>query len=480
MNRDRFASALAMVAMAAILLPSSLTAQITFQRTYGGAHYDRAQSVRQTADGGYIIAGFTWSYGAGSADFYVVKTDSGGNEVWTRTYGGPEFDGAAAVLQDFDCGYVIAGDISSGGVNDIYLVKTDANGDSLWAMTYGGPGADICYSAQQTFDSGFVLAGYTTSFGSGQQQVYVIKTDADGDTLWTSTYAGIRGADARSIGQTADSGYIIAGNMDDDAFIIKTDARGVMQWIRTYGGGEPDYARSVQQTADGGYILTGSTYSFGAGEHDVYLVKTRADGDTLWTRTFGDADQDYGWSVVQTIDGGYVIASTTAPWGPGYDDIILIKTDSCGDTCWTRTLGGDSEDLAYAVQQTVDGGYVLAGSTTSFGAWMANFYLIKTDSLGNVGVAEPKTSPTRAKALSLSCEPNPCAGTATIRLSPTAYSHAPMTLRVYDSQGRQVHSVLDIRAPSIPLDLRDLPSGAYFARAAAGGEHATARVVLQR
>ena len=495
MNRSRFAFALAMAALAAILVPSSLTAQITFERTYGGTDWDEGYSVQQTADDGYIISGYTGSFGAGGYDVYLIKTDATGNTIWTKTYGGTEWEEGHSVEQTTDSGYIITGYTNSfgAGYDDIYLIKTNANGDANWTRTYGGADNDEGYSVQQTADGGYIVAGSTSSFGAGSWDVYLIKTKSNGDTTWTRTFGGAWDDGGYSVQQTADDGYIITGYTHSfgagywDVYLIKTDTNGDTIWTRTYGGTNHEHGASVQQTADGGYIIAGHTESYGAGYWDVYLIKTDANGDTSWTRTFGDDDQDYGWSVVQTSDGGYTIASTTAPWGPGYDDIILIRTDSCGDTCWTRTFGGDSADLAYAVQQTADGGYVLAGSTTSFGPWMANFYLIKTDSLGNVAVAEPKASPPRASALSLSCEPNPFAGTTAIRLSPFAIRSSPLTLRVYDAQGRVVRSLSSVLSSPSSLtwngtdDLgRALPSGTYFVRSDAGSEHATARIVLQR
>jgi len=222
-----------------------------------------------------------------------------------------------------------------------------------WWRTYGGTNQDWGYSVQQTADGGYIVAGATKSYGAGNEAVYLIKTNASGDTLWT----------------------------------------------RTYGGASADCGYSVQQTSDGGYIITGYTYSFGAGAPDsanVYLIKTDTSGDTLWTRTYSGTGNDYGRSVQQTADGGYIIAGYTHYFGMGPPDstnVYLIKTDASGDTLWTKTYGGTSPDFGYSVQQTADGGYVIAGYTASFGAGDDDVYLIKTDSLGNVGVAEESPKP---------------------------------------------------------------------------------------
>jgi hypothetical protein len=433
MYRSSFAFVPAMAALAAILLPSSLPAQITFQRTYGGPDGDLGRAVQQTTDGGYIVAGYTASYGTGGIDIYLVKTDASGDTLWTRTYGGGSDDCGYSVQQTSDGGYVIAGVTRSQGAggDDVYLIKTGPAGETLWTRTYGGTADDNGYAVQQTADGGYIIAGYTWSFGAGLWDVYLIKANADGDTLWTRAFGGRHQDVSYSVQQTADGGYVIAGITSSygaggaDIYLIKTDANGDVEWTRTYGTTESDEGYAVQQTTDGGYIVAGMTTSFGAGRCDVYLIKTSASGDTLWTRTFGGDHDEYGYSVHQVADGGYVIAGTTRSFGAGIDDIYLIKTSASGNALWTRTFGGDSFDYGHSVHQTADGGYVIAGYTLPSGASAYDVYLIKTDSLGNVAVAEPKTSPTRTPALSLSCEPNPFSGTTTVRLS----RHSPFAIR---------------------------------------------------
>jgi hypothetical protein len=343
-------------------------------RTYGGSQDDYGNSVQQTSDGGYIIAGYTKSFGAGKTDVYLVKTDSSGDNLWTRTYGGSVSDYGECVRQTSDGGYIVAGYTKSfgAGKTDVYLVKTDSSGDTLWTRTYGGSYWDRGYSVQQTSDGGYIIAAETWSFGAGAYDVYLLKTDSFGDTLWTRTYGGSRDEHGSSVQQTSDGGYIIAGETwsfgagGDDVWLVKTDSSGDTLWTRTYGGSRDDRGRSVQQTADGGYIIAGCSTRFG--EWDVYLVKTDSSGNTLWTRTYGGRSEDVGYSLQQTSDGGYIIAGYTDSFGAGSYDVYLLKTDSSGDTLWTRTYGGSDEDLGYSVQQTTDGGYVIAGDSRSFGA----------------------------------------------------------------------------------------------------------------
>jgi ribosomal protein S11 len=260
-----------------------------------------------------------------------------------------------------------------------------------FAKTYGGTYRDYASSVQQTSDGGYIVAGGTTSFGAGLSDVFLVKTDASGNIIWAKTYGGTNSDWAFSVQQTSDGGYIVAGRTysfgagEDDAFLVKTDASGNIIWAKTYGGTGYDNASSVQQTSDGGYIVAGWTYSFGAGDYDIFLIKTDANGNIIWAKTYGGTDDDRAYSVQQTSDGGYIVAGYTASFGAGFYDIFLIKTDANGNLQWAKTYGEMDDDWASSVQQTSDGGYIVAGGTTSFGAGWSDFFLIKTDANGSIG-----------------------------------------------------------------------------------------------
>jgi hypothetical protein len=483
MYRSSFASALAMAALAAILLPSPLHAQITFQRTYG---VGQGKSVQQTADGGFVIVGSTWNSGTHSDDVYLIKTYSNGDSAWTRTFGGDSDDYGLAVQQTDDGGYIVAGYTSSfgAGLTDVYLVKTNASGDTDWTRTYGCAGYDGGYSVQQTSDGGYIISGIT-QVRSLTSDLYLIKTDSRGDTLWTKAYgAGEYFEVGEAVRQTAD-GFIAAGSVctwlgeTSHVYLIKTGVDGDSLWARAYRYPVTDWGHSVQETADGGYLIAGVADFGGTTWWDVYLIRTDVAGDTLWTRTYGSTGDDGGSSISLTADGGCVIVGYTDSYGAGGSDVYLVRTDAVGDTLWTRTYGDSDNEDGWSIQQTADSGYVMAGASDG------RLYLIKTDGEGRIAVAEPKASPTRAPALSLSCEPNPFAGTTTIHLTPFASRHSPIALRIYDAQGRRVRTFTVNRTPCTVWDGtgdsgQPLPSGAYFVRVDDGNEHATTRIVLQQ
>lgn len=371
----------------------SSCAQITFQKTYGGMQDDGFYSVQQTYDSGYVAVGLTKSFGAGNYDIYLVKTDLNGDTLWTRTYGGTGRDIGYYVRQTTDSGYIVIGSTNGNGpgTQGVYLIKTNNNGDSLWTKSYmsGSNGESVGWSVKQTFDGGYIL----NCTGSWDDVKFLIKTNAIGDTLWTKSY-GIKSGSLSEVQQTVDSGYIITGTSESSAslYLIKTDVYGNPVWKKEYIGislNEGHSGYSVKQTPDGGYIAVGSAWS---SSWDVYLIKTNSFGDTLWTKTFAGDSTDVGESVYLTNDSGYIISGFTLSFGAGSPDVYLIKTDSMGDTLWTKSFGGIGSDGSNSVQQTLDGGYILAGSTNGFGAGGNDAYLIKTDSNGNSGCYENNTA----------------------------------------------------------------------------------------
>ena len=362
----------------------------TFTTTFGGSSGDGGESVSQTLDGGFIITGWTKSYGAGSNDIWIIKTDALGNEEWNKTFGGIYTDEGYSVAQTDDEGFIITGRTSSFGAggSDAWLIKIDELGNEKWNKTFGGSGSDYAYSVAQTSNNGFVITGFTSSFGAGDNDAWLIKTDGLGNEEWSRTFGGSSVDGGESVSQTLDGGFIIAGYTSsygagwNDVWLIKTDALGNEEWNKTFGGSSTDHGSSVFQTSDGGFIITGFTYSYGAGGRDVWLIKTDAIGNEEWNRTFDGISKDEGESVSQTNDGGFIIIGSTGLQEASGSDIWLIKTDALGYEEWNKTFSGSYIDYGKSVYQTNDGGFIITGSTKSL--YDYDVWLIKTDDEGNV------------------------------------------------------------------------------------------------
>jgi uncharacterized delta-60 repeat protein len=366
-------------------------------------------------------------------------------------------------------------------------VKTDNDGDTLWTRTFGGSGADYARSVQQTDDGGYIMAGYSESFGEGERDFYLVKTNNDGDTLWTRTYGGDYDDWANSVQQANDGGYIVAGLSRSfgagfsDIYLVKTNSQGDTVWTRTFGSTGDEDAQFVQQTTDGGYIVAGASDSLGTDNPDFYLVKTDSQGVTLWTRTYGGIYGDYAHSVQQTADGGYIVAGSTEPFGACLGtDFYLVKTDSQGDTLWTRTYGGNNEDVAYSGQQTTDGSYILAGYTESFGAGNLDFYLVKTGPESQD--SEPMTVSIPERYILYPNFPNPFnANTEIVYELPKV---GRVSLSVFNLLGEEVVSLVDgVQAAgrhTVAFDGSGLASGVYLYRLQAEGFVQAKKMVLMK
>lgn len=481
-----------------IIVTGQICAQVTtFEKTYGGVYAEAGFSVQQTSDGGYILAGRTVSFGGNlQNNVYLIKTDSVGDTIWTKYYVGPSGDIVREVEQTYDGGYIIVGETNSfgAGSHDIYLIKTDAQGDTAWTRTYGSTGWDEGYSVTQTSDSGYVLTGFFSDDSTSDvADAIVMKINSVADTtFWTRTFGAINGThgDAGfSVQQTSDGGYVVAGlfasnDMNDQALLVKMDPSGDTTWLKSFGGVSSEKAWSVQQTSDGGFIVVGTTLSFGAGDFDVYVIRTDANGNTAWTKTYGGTDLDEGRSVWQTTDGGFIIAGFTYSFGAGSRDVYLIKINSFGDVLWEKTYGGVSAEIGYSVQQTEDGGYIVVGETSSFGAGNLDVYLIKTDSLGNqiATDVEELNSELPSKFSLIQNYPNPFNPTTNIEYSIPEESF--VELKVYDVLGNEVATLIN-EEQSIGNYKTDftgvnLTSGIYFYQLRAGSFVQTKKMILMK
>lgn len=387
----------------------SQTPQIVWEQALGGSQLDNGRSIEQTSDGGYIVAGYSSSNDGnvsgnnGGNDFWVVKLNASGSIVWQKSLGGSQVDVANSVQQTSDGGYIIAGystssdgDVSMNyGGQDVWVVKLDSFGNISWEKNYGGSTTDEARSIKQTSDGGYIFTGISASNdvdvsgNNGWYDVWVVKINSLGNLIWQKCLGGSVSDYGESVKQTSDGGYIVAGYTDSndgdvignnggrDCWVVKLDQFGNVSWQNALGGSSGDAANSIQQTMDGGYIFAGSTTSNNGdvtsnnGWSDIWLVKLDPAGSITWETSLGGSDLDSVGIVQQTTDGGYIVSGWTnsldgdVSSNNGGNDIWVVKLDQLGNITWDKPLGGTSDEFYPSIKQTSDGGYVVVGITYS-------------------------------------------------------------------------------------------------------------------
>ncbi|MCL5036576.1 MAG: T9SS C-terminal target domain-containing protein [Chloroflexi bacterium] len=406
----------------------------TWDKCLGGTSWEDPRSIQTTTDGGYIVAGGASSNDGdvtdnhGNTDYWVVKLDNAGIIEWQKCLGGTSIDIATSVQQTADGGYIVAGisystdgDVTGNhGDFDYWVVKLDDDGNIEWQKCLGGTGDDRAYSIQQTADGGYVVVGEVFSNDGdvtgnhGERDYWVVKLDDEGTIEWQKCYGGSAYDSPNSIQQTADGGYIVAGqtqsNDDDvtgnhganDYWVVKVDDEGNIEWQKCYGGSGLDYARSVQQTADGGYIVAGGTYSNdddvsgNHGANDYWVVKVDDDGNIEWQKCLGGTSNDYAWSIQQTADGGYIATGESSSndddvtGNHGSNDCWVVKIDDEGNIEWQKSLGGSESDRGRSIRQSIDGGYIVVSETESNDGDVSgnhgntDYWVVKLDSNGGL------------------------------------------------------------------------------------------------
>jgi hypothetical protein len=381
-----------------VAILTSLNAQSTFHKYYGGTQEEYAYAFQETNDGGFIVCGRTFSFGTGGWEGYVLRLNGNGDTLWTKTYGNVQYDEIQDIETTSDGGFIMIGHTwTTDAAGDVYVMKLDASGNISWDQTYGGTAglSDKGYSIRQTTDGGYVMTGTTASFGSGGDDVYVVKINNTGAITWTRTIgtAGVQEA-GREIQQTSDGGYVVAGYTDGsgtsflDVLLVKLNNSGVVQWSKTIGGSSYDFAYTVEETSDNGFIVGATTNSFGAGNWDAYLIKTNSSGVVQWSKTYGLSGEDRVQAAKQTNDGGYILCGRSNGFGAGNLDATLLKTDASGNLQWAKAYGGSLEDQAWYVREYSGGGFVICGYGFSFGAGSREAFLIKTNTSGSAGCNE--------------------------------------------------------------------------------------------
>ncbi|RJP77403.1 MAG: T9SS C-terminal target domain-containing protein [Candidatus Zixiibacteriota bacterium] len=475
------------VLMAGAAMILAAEGDVLWTRTFGGPMDDDACALLPTPGGGFQLGGFTNSFGQ-FGDMWLVLTDAQGDSLWSHTYGGAEGERINALVACSDGGCLLVGETESYGAGDrdIWLVRTNGQGQALWTRTYGGVDFDQVAAGLATGDNGFLVAG-TRGIVVNQEydeNLWLLKLNADGDTLWSRTYGGSYADWSSALIETPDAGYLLIGGTYsfgagwNDAWILKLNSQGDSLWSRTYGGWNGDQIYGAVPTADGGFLLAGETDSFGAGDRDVWLVKINAQGDTIWTRTFGESMYDAARAVIATGNEHYLVGGFTQTAAAGSMQMWLIKIDAQGDSLWSRTVGGIGIDMAFALQQAPNGDYLLAGLTTSWGAGEGDMMLACIQGLPLA--VDPGREPGTLQAYRLSVSPNPFNPTTALSFELRAASY--VSLKVYDTAGREVRTLVEgwqeAGTREAILDATELPSGIYFARLQAGEFTQTQKLVL--
>ncbi len=364
----KFLSSLA--GLAILCFATSASAQITFNNQYGGLYNEDGRWMEQTADSGFIMTGGTTTYSNGQSDIWLVKTDAYGNQQWQKSKGGTQFDFANMVKITSDGGFIIAGITNSYGAggNDGYLVKTDASGNTQWTQTYGDTGLQEIEAVVQTADGGYACIGTNKTGGTGYYDIWLFKTNSTGVMQWQRNIGGASFEIGNSIQIAPDGGFIIAGQSysydSTGAFYLgKTDASGILQWHKTFTTGHLCEAHYVQNAPGGGYVIMGDadTTSNGFGDTDIWLIKTDANGDSLWSRSYGGSKKDGGKTIEPTSDGGYIMAGITRSFNLINPDYYAVKTDANGIVEWTQHYGTAYHDHSYRGRETSDGGFAFFG-----------------------------------------------------------------------------------------------------------------------
>jgi len=436
---------------------------IVWNKMFGGEAYDEANSVVQTNTNGFIAAGYTQSYGLGRwGNAFLFKADSNGDSVWTRNYGWDGNDVFADLVKSTDGMFVATGLTDTpNDFENIYLVKVDEDGNLQWEKNFGGPQKDVALSLTNADDGGLVITGVTRSVSVGEEDLFIFKTDVNGDSLWFKTYGTTGNDGGYGISKTSDGGFIIAGQYNwNDLWLLKVDANGDTMWTKIFGGNNFDEGISVIETDDNGYIVCGHSSSFGNGELDVYVVKTDSVGNFEWQKTYGGAGYDEGRRILKR-DNGYLVMGSTDSGTFGEMDYFLIWTDENGDTVQTRTYGDAGEDRCYDVISVGNDYFLIAGSDFN-NTTLGDAALLLIESGNSPSVVNPDE--VIDGYYLYEAYPNPFNPSTTIRYEVGLFGR--VTLKVYDVLGREVATLVNDVQPAgvyeVKFDASRLPSGAYF------------------
>jgi hypothetical protein len=373
----------------------SQTDTIARMYMFGGSNNDSAEEIEATTDGGYIVIGATSSNSSGNTDAYLLKVDSMCNYEWSMALGGTNNDWGYSIKQTFDKGYIIAASSNSygNGGYDAVLMKRDSLGNYVWRKAYGGLDWDFAYSVVQTYDSGYVFCGETYNNTNGFSDVYIVKTNPLGDTLWTRTFGGTLIDKGNSVIETSDSNIVVAGITNTlldstEIYVIKLSASGTLIWDSIYGNSLYENANAIIETVNGDYVITGTTSSFSPSvDNDFYLIRIDNNGILVWANSFGNPgvpEDDEAFDVYEEANGDLINVGATSAAGGGLEDATLFYINSFGN--WGGigpTFGGSNNEGLKSFTVGTNGDYCMAGYTTSFGNGIEDVLIIRLDTVYN-------------------------------------------------------------------------------------------------
>lgn len=468
-----------------IFLAAASFAQIpdtVWTRTYGGPNAEGAHSIDRTSDGGYIVAGECEPSYA-NQNVYLLKIDSDGDTLWTTDFGDTNTDEIGrSVRQTSDGGYIICGYSGVSQSNEVLLLKTDSLGGYEWEVTFGPTPDNRGHCVRQTSDGGYIITGqaWIVRGAFGSYDMYIIKTDSQGGLQWERFMGGSANDYALGVCEMENGDFVATGRTLSfggwNAYLVRLSAFGDSVWARAVGVGAQDEAAGVLALEDGsGFVFTGLTYSYGPGS-DAFLSRADNDGNILWTRTYGDDREDSGGCLALMPDGGYVIGGSRARWDTGWD-VFVIRTDSLGNEEWSRDFGEAGDDRGMGVTCGFDGGIVVAGWTSSYGGGWLDVYLIKFEGFA-VSVDNETTLPGSA---SLEQNyPNPFNAKTEIGYFIPYDGHVSLT--IFDVLGRKIESLIDEAQKAgnhnVVWNAGDNPSGIYFYTIRAGESRETRRMAV--
>ncbi len=471
------------------LLPTLLSGQVVnFKRIYFAPDIEYARSIVQDYDSGFVYTGASSSFGNGTTDMILGKVDKAGNPVWTRTFGGLGVDvGKCLVRISSDSGFAIVGYSNSGGNGgyDVWVVRTDKIGMVLWDRYYGGTDWDFGHYIDTISGGGFIVSGSTYSSGAGSMDAYILQLDPSGNLLWSKTYGGINDEELLEGHQNSDGSFIFCGSTNsfgsggNDLMVLKTNATGdttaASGWMKYFGGSAEDVGATVIQTFEGGFLAAGTTESFGNGGKDGYLLKLDFQGNGEWVSFSGSVNTETLHSIVQTPDSNFAYVGATDNGGAGALDVHFELIHRYGWYLSGTTYGGTGMDDGYCIRNAFRKGFIMAGFSRSFCSGTDNIFLIRTDSSGIFSpnpTCIPFTSPlttaaSEIKNYTLKVFPNPSAGAITLRmLGPEIEGRGEVA--VFDLTGREVYrfSIPDSRAwtsisTGLNINFDNLSPGSY-------------------